>query len=147
MAEETAMRIRDVMTSKVETITPEAKLQEAARQMADKGLGFLPVGDGERLVGMITDRDIAVRSVAEGKSALQTKVRDVMTKDVLYCFDDEDTDHIADNMANLQIRRLPVVNRDKRLVGVVSLADIALKHDAHLAGEALEGVCLPTERD
>jgi CBS domain-containing protein len=144
---EAAMRIREVMTQKVEMITPEAKLQEAAKRMADADIGFLPVGDGERLVGMITDRDIAVRNVAEGKSALQTKVRDVMTKDVLYCFDDEEADHIANNMANLQIRRLPVVNRAKRLVGVVSLADIALKHDPHLAGEALEGVCLPRDED
>ena len=140
------MRIRDVMTAKVETITPDAKLQEAARRMADADLGFLPVEDGERLVGMLTDRDIAVRGVAEGKSALQTKVRNVMTKHVLYCFDDEETDRIANNMANLQIRRLPVVDRDRRLVGVVSLADLALKHDAHLAGEALEGVCLPADR-
>jgi CBS domain-containing protein len=135
------------MTEKVELIGPEAKLQEAARKMAAADIGLLPVGADDRLVGVITDRDIAVRSVAEGKSSVQTKVRDVMTKNVLYCFDDEDADHIADNMATLQVRRLPVVNRDKRLVGVVSLADIALKHDPRVAGEALEGVCLPTARD
>jgi len=139
------MKARDVMTLDVAIIGPDAKIQDAAKRMAAIDVGVLPVGNDDRLIGIVTDRDIAIRGVAQGKNPAQTKVRDVMTDRVLYCFADEEVDHIADNMAEMQVRRLPVVDREKRLVGVISLADIALKHDTEVAGAALEGVCARTE--
>jgi len=139
------MKARDVMTLDVAIISPDAKIQDAAKRMAALDVGVLPVGNDDRLIGIVTDRDIAIRGVAQGKNPAQTKVRDVMTDRVLYCFADEEVDHIADNMAEMQVRRLPVVDREKRLVGVISLADIALKHDTEVAGAALEGVCARTE--
>lgn len=110
--------------------------------MAVDDVGFLPVGENDRLVGTITNRDIVVRAVAEGKDGNAT-VRDVMTKDVKYCFEDEDIEHVAQNMGDIQVRRLPVLNRDKRVVGVVSLADAALKEDPATAGIAMSGVVVP----
>jgi len=117
-------------------------LQQAARTMAEIDAGFLPVGDDDHLVGMLTDRDIAVRAVANGLGP-DARVGDAMTRDVKYCFDDEDTDHIAHNMAEQQIRRLPVVDRNKRLVGVVSLGDLAVTEGKMPAGEALAGISRP----
>lgn len=104
--------------------------------------GVLPVGDEDRLVGMITDRDIALRAVAGGKGP-QTPVRDVMSRDVMYCFDDEDIEHVARSMGELQLRRLPVVNRDKELVGILSLADVATLHGGGTAGGALGDISQP----
>jgi len=102
----------------------------------------MPVGDNDRLVGMITDRDIAIRAVAEGKGP-DTPVRDVMsTEQVLYCFEDEDLAQVAKNMGEQQVRRLPVVNREKRLVGIVSLADVA-QSEARSANKAVKGVSKP----
>jgi CBS domain-containing protein len=101
----------------------------------------LPVGENDRLVGVVTDRDIALRAVAQGK-APSTKVREVMSREVKYCFDDEDLDHVARNMADIQVRRLPVVNRDKRLVGIVSLGDVALT-DKKAGATAVRGVSEP----
>lgn len=135
------MRISEVMTCDVELITPDATLQEAARMMADEDVGFLPVSDHDRMVGMITDRDIAIRAVAKGRDPKKTKVRDVMTERVLYCFDDEDADKAAESMSRQQIRRLPIVDRNKRLVGVISLGDMALKHNPSKAGSTLSSVC------
>ena len=113
--------------------------------MAKDNVGFLPVGEKDRMIGMITDRDIAVRAVALGKIPSQTKVRDVMTEHVLYCYEDEPIDTAAQHMAKLQIRRMPIVNREKRLVGILSLADIARKCDSKQAGEALRHVTKPTQ--
>ena len=111
--------------------------------MADIDAGILPVGENDRLVGMITDRDIAVRAVAQGKGP-QTSVREVMTSDVKYCFEDEkDIDQVAGNMGAHLVRRLPVVNRDKRLVGILSLGDIAFTQGGQPAGEALAGIAQP----
>src|SRR5215469_3782402 len=138
------MKIRDVMTRDVELIGPESTIQHAATRMAEADVGLLPVGEGERLIGMITDRDIAIRGVANGKNPTKTKVRDVMTEQVLYCFEDDEAELAAETMGELQIRRMPVVDRDKRLIGVVSLADLALKHDSGKAGEALGCVVMPT---
>jgi len=109
------------------------------KHTADLDVGALPVSDKDRLVGMITDRDIAVRGVAQGRTA-SAKVRDVMTPEIKYCFDDQELDEIAINMADLQLRRLPVVDRDKRLVGILSLADIAVSDDTGCAIEALSGI-------
>jgi CBS domain-containing protein len=139
------MRIRDVMSRDVQVATPETTLRQAAAIMKESDTGALPVGEHDKLVGMITDRDIAVRGVAAGKPP-DTPVREVMTAEVKYCFDDEDTMLIAENMAEQQVRRLPVVNRDKRLVGIVSLGDLATEDRGEAAHEALRGVSQPGGR-
>jgi CBS domain-containing protein len=110
--------------------------------MAEADAGVLPVGENDRLVGMVTDRDIAVRGVAQGKG-LDTPVREVMTPDVQYCFEDEDLDTVARRMGEQQVRRLPVMNRDKRLVGILSLGDIVVGEGPQPAGDALAGVSRP----
>jgi CBS domain-containing protein len=111
--------------------------------MADIDAGAVPVGENDRLVGMITDRDIAVRAVAQGKGP-DAKVREVMSEEVQYCFEDEDLDEVARNMGEIQVHRLPVVNRDKRLVGIVSLGDIARRGaPGNTTGEALSGISRP----
>jgi CBS domain-containing protein len=102
----------------------------------------MPVREGDRLVGMITDRDIAVRAVAEGKGP-DTPIREVMTQDVKYCYDDDDTNDVARNMADIQVRRLPVLTRDKRLVGIVSLGDMATSNGSGRVGEAVAGISQP----
>ena len=113
--------------------------------MAETDVGALPVAAGDRLAGMVTDRDIAIRAVAIGKG-LDTTVGEVMTHEVLYCHEDDDVADVCENMADLQVRRLPVVNADKKLVGIVSLADIADLARAKEAGEALEGITRPGGR-
>lgn len=135
------MLVQDAMSRDVRTVSPETSIKEAARIMADADVGALPVAAGDRLAGMVTDRDIAIRGVAVGKSPDCT-VGEVMTHDVLYCHEDEDLGHISQNMAENQVRRLPVVDVDKRLVGIISLADIADARSAE-AGEALEGITRP----
>jgi len=133
------MNVSEIMTSNVELASPEESIQKAAQKMADLNTGVLPVGHNDRLVGMITDRDIAVRAVAKGLSP-KTLVRDIMSKDVKYCFDDQEVDDIVANMGEVRMRRLPVVNRDKRLVGIVSIGDIAVAHSPEAAGQALSGI-------
>ncbi|ACP22568.1 Inosine-5'-monophosphate dehydrogenase related protein (plasmid) [Sinorhizobium fredii NGR234] len=135
------MHVSEIMTRDVHLVTPNDTIRDVARQMAENDIGFLPVEDHDRLVGMVTDRDIVVRGVADGLDP-QAKVRDVMTTDVKYCFEDEDVDDVARNMGDIQVRRLPVVNRDKRLVGIVSLADAAREQPA-AAGTGLKGVTMP----
>jgi CBS domain-containing protein len=136
------MQVSKAMSSDVKIANPNESIREAARLMAKLDCGSLPVGENDRLVGMITDRDIAIRAVAEGKSA-STKVRDVMSTEVKYCFEDDDLDQVSHNMADLKVRRLPVLNHDKRLVGIVSLGDIALTDGAGGATEALHGISEP----
>jgi CBS domain-containing protein len=133
------MLVREAMSRDVKTVNPEQPIQEAARLMLDTDIGALPVGENDRLVGMITDRDIAVRGVAAGKSP-SACVREVMTREVRYCFDDEEAAHVARNMAEEKIRRLPVVDRDKRLVGILALADLATLAKTGLATAALSGI-------
>ena len=113
------MKVGDVMTKGVRLASPEQTIREAARMMSEEDVGALPVAEGDRLVGMITDRHITIRAVAEGKGP-DAKIRQVMTEEVRYCFEDEDLDHVSRNMANIQMRRLPVMNRDKYLVGTLS---------------------------
>lgn len=137
------MQVQDVMTRDVATINPDQTVEKAARLMAELDVGALPVGENDRLVGVITDRDIAVRGLAQGKGP-KTKVRDVMTPEIKYCFVDQDLDEIATNMAEIQVRRLPVVDRDKRLVGILSLSDLAISGNTEPAIEALDGICRPT---
>jgi len=136
------MNVREAMTSTVCTISPEDSICDAARLMAEHDIGALPVGENDRLVGMITDRDIAVRAVAAHLSP-DTKVREVMSKEVLYCFVDEDLDHVARNMGDVKVRRLPVINRDKRLVGIVSIGDVARKEDAKSTGTTVAHISEP----
>jgi CBS domain-containing protein len=121
---EAAMKVKETMSTNVRLARPDQTIREAAQAMADVDSGVLPVGENDRLVGMITDRDIAVRGIAKGKGP-DTSVRDVMTDHVDYCFEDQDVDEVAKNMGDVKVRRLPVLNRDKRLVGIISLGDIA----------------------
>jgi len=138
------MRVSQVMTRDAECIRPDATVQEAAGRMKTLDIGSLPVCDNDRLVGVITDRDIAVRSVADGRDPRADPVRGTMTPDLVYCFEDEDTEDAARKMREKQIRRLPVLNRDKRLVGIVSLGDLAVEaHDEKLSGRTLEDISEP----
>jgi len=129
------MKVKDAMTPQVRIAKPYQPIWEAAQIMLEVDAGALPVGDDDRLVGMITDRDIAVRAVASRKPP-ETKVSEVMTNQVLYCFDDEDVEDVADTMSEQKVRRLPVVDRDKRLVGIISLADLAQYDKVQTAGRA-----------
>jgi CBS domain-containing protein len=136
------MKIRDVMTKEVFVAGPAQSIREAARMMAQYDTGALPVGDDDRLLGVITDRDIAVRAVAQGRS-LDTPVREVMSREIMYCFEDEDVEHVTRNMGDIQVRRLPVVNRDKRLVGIVSLGDLSHTARPAVTGNAVADISRP----
>ena len=133
------MQVSEVMTPGVQYIHPEQTISEAARVMAENDIGALPVGENDRLVGMVTDRDIVIRGLADGKGP-DTKVREVMSHDVKYCYEDEKVDHVAHNMGDIQVRRLPVMDRDKRLVGIVAMADLAIKRGPGVAGETIKEV-------
>src|SRR5262245_6721676 len=141
------MHVKEVMTRGAECVRPGTSLQEAARKMRDLDVGPLPIcGDDDRLKGMITDRDITVRAVAEGHDPKTTRVQDVMTPDVIYCFEDQDVAEASRLMKEKQVRRLVVLNRDKRLVGIVSLGDLAVDAgDEKLAGRTLEAVSEPAQ--
>lgn len=135
------MKLNDVMTSDPKYIKPDTSLKDAARQLRDLDVGFLPVGDGVKLEGTLTDRDIVVRAVAEGVDLESAKAGDYMTDEVLYAYDDETVDFAIKTMREKQIRRLIVVNRDKDLVGVVSLGDLATRTgEEGKKAEALTGV-------
>lgn len=136
------MRVSQTMSRDVRIANPDQSISSAAQIMAEIDAGFLPVGEDDRLVGMITDRDIAIRGVARNLGP-DARVRDVMTRDVKYCFDDEDIQHVAENMADIQVRRLPVLNREKRIVGVLSLGDIATNDIPKAAIKAIHGVSQP----
>jgi len=136
------MKISEVMTREVQTIRPDQTAREAAGFMLSADAGAIPVVDGERLMGMITDRDIAVRGVAEGRGP-DTPVRELMTNDIVSAREDDDTDDIAARMSEAQVRRLPVVDDQERLCGIVSLADLSREADMDCAAEALEGVSQP----
>ena len=136
------MRVGECMTRDVRLASPDQTIGEAAMIMAEIDAGALPVGDGDRLVGMLTDRDIAVRAVAQGKG-LDTKVRDVMSSEIKYCFNDDDVDEVIDNMGDIKVRRLVVLNRDKRMVGIVSLGDLAKDGPTAQTGAALNQICRP----
>jgi CBS domain-containing protein len=136
------MRVSEAMSRDVRVANPGQTIRDVAKIMAEIDAGAMPVGENDRLVGMITDRDIAIRAVALGKGP-DTPVREVMSQEVKYVFEDEDLEHVAENMSDIQVRRLPVVNREKRLVGIVSLGDIAQKEDKKTAGETVRGVSKP----
>jgi CBS domain-containing protein len=142
------MKIQEIMTPKVKIARPNESLQCAARAMRSLNVGALPVCDGERLVGMVTDRDITVRAVAEGTDPTHAPVSESMTPDVVYCFQDQDAHEVERMMQEKQIRRLPVLDRAKQLVGIVSLGDLATKtHEPQMVGETLERVSEPCATD
>jgi CBS domain-containing protein len=141
-----AMTLKDVMTPGVEVIAPEATLQQAAAKMRRLNIGPLPVCDGDQLVGMLTDRDITVRAVAEGCDPTTTTVREAMTPDIAYCFEDQAIADAVQMMERYQIRRLPILSRAKRLVGMVSLGDLAVSSGNETqVGETLKQVSEPAE--
>jgi len=135
----TAMKVDAAMTPEVRLVKPDQTIREAAQLMAEIDAGAIPVTENDRLVGMITDRDIAIRAVAQGKSP-DTRIRDVMSTGILYCFDDQELDDVARNMGKNQVRRLPVINRDKRLVGILALGDLASNEDAKAVGRTVSQV-------
>jgi len=134
------MLIKDVMTRDVDTIAPDTTLEVAARHMRDRDIGSLPVGENDKLVGMVTDRDIVLNAVATARDPTTTTAREVMSPKLLYCFEDQSVEDVLANMADVQVRRLPVVNREKRLVGIVSIGDLAKKSPAKQTGEALKDI-------
>lgn len=133
------MRVKELMSSRPEYLSPDVSLQEASRIMMEDDIGFIPIGEGDRLIGVVTDRDICVRGVARALNPVTTPVRNIMTQKVLYCFENDEIKLVAKRMEAAQIRRMVVLNSKKRLVGVLSMADIATKtHDEYLSGEILD---------
>jgi len=135
------MKIREVMTEMVELVDPDTVLRDAAQQMREADIGFLPVGVDDRLVGTLTDRDIAVRAVANGLDPKVARVREAMSNTLVYCFEDQDTSEAAALMAENKVRRLPVLNSAKRLVGVVSIGDLAATTgDDDVVGQTMQDI-------
>jgi CBS domain-containing protein len=138
-------QLRDVMSRDVKMVAPETTIREAAQQMRDGDFGMLPVTENDRMVGAISDRDIAVRAVADDKGP-ETPVRDVMSRGICWAYEDDSVEVAARLMSERQVRRLPIVNRDKRLVGIVSIGDLALNAKSKTAGEAIAGISRPGGR-
>ena len=137
-------KLKDLMSRDVKVISPDMSIREAASQMRDGDFGMLPVGENDRMIGTITDRDIAIRGVAEGKDA-GTKVRDVMSEGISWAYEDDSVEAAARIMSERQVRRLPVVDRDKRLVGIVALGDFAVERsEVRPTAEALSGISQPS---
>ena len=136
------MKVSEAMNRGAHIINAGDTIEKAAQVMVEEDVGFLPVAEDDRLVGMITDRDIVTRCIAQGKDG-GGHVREAMTRDVKYCFEDDDLDEAVENMAEIQVRRVPVMNRQKRLVGVLSLADAARCHSPDTVGIAFSGVVAP----
>ena len=135
------MKAKDLMSSNPEIISPETTLKQAAEKMKDQNIGFLPVGENDRLIGAITDRDIVIRGVAEGKEPSKALVRDILTDEIRYCMQSDSLDKVADMMSKLQIRRLAVLNDNKRIVGIISLGDVATKSkNTEISGKIIEEV-------
>ena len=136
------MKVSDVMTRDVQTVSPDQPVQEAANFMLNADAGSIPVTDGGRLIGMITDRDIAVRGIANGCGP-DTPVRELMTDNLVIARIDDDIEEVATKMSDAQVRRLPVIDEEERLCGIVSLGDLSREADTDCASEALEGVSQP----
>ncbi|AWI55188.1 CBS domain-containing protein [Aquabacterium olei] len=139
-------QVSQAMTRGVRTIAPHDTLVAAAQAMEELDIGALPVCDGDRLVGMLTDRDIVIRAVAQSCAIEDTKVSDVMTEDTVCCFEDQSIDEVQEQMSDSQIRRVPVVDREKHLVGMLSLGDLAVKGGGRIDG-TLEAISQPAEPD
>jgi CBS domain-containing protein len=140
------MQVQKIMTPNVHIADPNMTIRDAARAMRADNVGALPVGENDRLVGMVTDRDIVVRAVAEERPAGNTTVRQVMSEGICYCFEDDDVEDAAQVMAKHQVRRLPVLNRNKRLVGVIALADLGRSEDEAAQG-ALKDISQPSKKE
>lgn len=140
-------QVADVMTRGVRTMPPTETMMKAAQAMEELDVGVIPVCDGDRLIGMVTDRDIVLRGVAQGRPADSTPLRDVMTQNAQWCFEDQSVDEAAEQMRMAQVRRLPVVDRDQHLVGILSLGDVSVKASRQTAGEALEEISEPAAPD
>jgi CBS domain-containing protein len=134
------MKLKDIMSTEVEIVRPDASIQEAAEKMRSLDVGALPVCDGRRLTGMITDRDITIRATAEGRDPKTTVVRDCLSAEPVYGFEDQDLEDAQTLMEQKQIRRLPVMSRGKELVGIVALADLAAKVGATTVGQATQAI-------
>lgn len=139
------MQVKDVMSRNCTFISPQTELCEAARIMADQDIGFIPVAENDKMIGMVTDRDIVIRGVARSV-APTSPVSDVMTAKTYYCFDDQDADEVCANMAELKVRRLPVVSRDKRLIGVVSIGDLAQDINTIKVGQTMQSITDPASK-
>ena len=136
------MKVKDAMHKGVDWVNPDTPITELAKLMREHDIGAIPIGENDQLVGMVTDRDIAIRGVALGKGP-DTPVREVMsTEQVLYCYEDDELDKVAKNMGDEKVRRLPVVNKEKRLVGIVSIGNIA-QREAKAVNKAVKGVTKP----
>lgn len=141
------MLIRDIETQQPKTVRPDCTLQNAALIMRQMDVGSLPVCDGEKLVGMVTDRDIAIRGVAVGLNPGTTPVQDIMTRRIIYCHEEQEVEEVARLMEEKQIRRVPVLDNNKKLKGILSLGDLAVRgHNMTMAGEVLERVSEPTHK-
>ena len=138
------MQVSQILTREVETIRPDTSVKEAAQRMRSMDVGALPVCDGRHLLGMVTDRDITIRITAEGRDVNNTPVQEAMTPDVDFVFEDQDVQDAAKIMRERQIRRLPVLSRDKQLVGILALGDLAQAGDDHMTGDALEQISEPS---
>lgn len=138
------MQVRDVMTAGCETCTHDAPAQQVAQMMAKSNFGSVPIERDDKLVGMVTDRDLVIRGVAQGEDLSQKPAAEFMSEQMYYCYDDDECGAVADNMGELQIRRLPVVNREKKLVGIVSLGDLSTRASERDAGDALNEISEPT---
>ena len=137
-------QLKDLMSPGVQVISPDATIREAAEHMREGDFGMMPVGEDDRMIGTISDRDIAIRAVAEGKDA-GTKVRDVMSEGIAWAYEDESVEQAAMLMSERQVRRLPVVDRDKRLVGIVALGDFAVESsEIRPAAQALSEISRPS---
>jgi CBS domain-containing protein len=143
LRKEAVMKVNECMTRDVRVIAADHTLQSAARIMADIDAGFLPVVDGDGLIGVLTDRDIAIRGVAAGKP-VETNILDVMSEPIAYCFEDDDVGDVREHMGNMQIRRMPVLNHDMGLVGVVSISDCIGDGDRAQAGQMLADIVRPS---
>ena len=138
------MQISEIMSRDVVIVSPTDSLQMVAQKMAEIDSGIMPVGEKDRLVGIVTDRDIVLRAVAKGKTPGKSTARDVMSPDIKYCYEDETLEDAARNMSTLQVKRLPVLSREKRLVGIVSLGDLAMEPEAdEQSKDALVGISQP----
>jgi len=141
------MQIREIMTEDVKVIQPETSVKDAAAIMKDLDVGVLPVTNGRELAGILTDRDIVIRSTAEGRHPEEVKAGDIISKDVAMCHDNDTVETAAERMRENKIRRLPVVDRDNQLVGIVSLGDVAVEADESVAAETLEEISKPNQPD
>ena len=140
-------QVSQVMTRGVRSMSPSDTMIKAAQAMEELAVGAIPVCDGDRLVGMVTDRDLVIRGLAQGRAADNTRLNEVMSPEVRWCYDDQSVEEVAEQMRDAQIRRVPVVDHEKHLVGMLSLGDLAVKADEGEAGEALQSISEPAQPD